>query len=134
MPKIQSIFAAIPMVIGAVIVTELFFYVQVNHYVQAVKGTALKAFAVLSTSKISDHWKEKILPYYAAKILAATIKVFYCLGLLVVSFCVVYGLIGLVVFESLPEGLENLYRLDMQIIVIAISMIYGLFRIRLTYG
>lgn len=134
MAQIQFVIAAIPMVAGVIIVMELFFYFQVSQYVHALKATALKAFAVVSTSKISDHWKEKILPCYAAQIMAATLKISYCFGLLVISFGIVYGLIGLLVFESLPEGLENLYRLDMQIIVMGISVIYGLFRNRLKYG
>jgi len=134
MAKIQFFIAAIPMVTSVIIVMELFFHFQVSQYVHALKGIGLKAFAVLSTSRISDHWKEKILPCYAVKILSGTIKISYCIGLLVISFGIVYGLIGLLVFESLPEGLENLYRLDMQIIVMGISVIYGLFRNRLKYG
>ncbi len=131
MNQLQFVFGTIPMVVGAIVVMELFFFFQVKQIVYAVKSTALKAAAVISASKISDHWKEKILPSYAAKIMASTFRISYVLGFLVVSFGIVYGCLGMFVFESLPEGFEQLLRLDMQCIVLSVSMIYGVLRNRL---
>jgi len=134
MNQLQFVAATIPMIVGVIIVMELFFLFQVKQNIYAVKNTALKAVAVLSTSKISDHWKEKILPTYATKIMASTLRISYILGLLVVSFGIVYGLLGILVFESMPEGFEQLLRFDMQCIVMGVSVIYGALRNRLGHG
>ncbi len=130
----EFVISAIPVLAGVIIVMEMFFYFQVRDNVYALQRMAIKAAAVLAASKISDHWKEKVLPGYAARILNSTLKISYILGLLVISFGIVYGLIGMLVFESLPEGLERLLRLDMQCIVFGFSITYGILRNRVGHG
>ncbi len=47
-----------------------------------------KAFSVISSRRISDHWKEKVLPRYAGQIFMASATLFLCLLALVVPVAV----------------------------------------------
>ena len=124
---------SISMILGVIIAMELFFYIRINQYVHTMKGTALKAVAILSTSKISDHWKEKILPHYAVKIMVSSLKMANGLVLLLLSFCMVYGF-GIACIGRFPEGFQRLSMLDMQAMVVGISLIYGLVRRKLNHA
>ena len=51
---------------------EIFLRTKVLQQVVVITGTAKKAVSVMSSSKISDHWKENVLPRYSLKILRAS--------------------------------------------------------------
>lgn len=53
----------------SVIVIELFFYLPFMASVNGILLQAKKSKNVILSAKISDHWKEKILPVYAARMM-----------------------------------------------------------------
>jgi len=134
MQKEEFVAVMIPMIIGVISAVELFFYLPIRQYIFDLKGTAVKAIAVCSTSKISDHWKEKILPRYAAKILGSTLRMSFSLGVLVLTFGGMYGLTGVAFFENVREGFEELFLIETQLFLIGISIVYGGVRNRLRHG
>ena len=124
----------IPMVLGVVFAMELFCYFEVPQRLNFLRQVVFKAISVLSTSKISDHWKEKILPCYAVRIMTSSLRIFYHLGFLVIAFLLIYGIVGMFIFEDLFEGIRRILRIDTQLTLLLIGLTYGVLRKRLSYG
>ena len=125
---------ALAMVPGVVIVIELFFKLPIIQCVHTLRKTTTKAFAVISSSGISDHWKEKAVPCYARKMMITSLGITLYLAVLLLTFGIIYSLVGILVFDNLHDLMEQLFRLEMQVIVIAIGLLYGVLRKRLSHG
>lgn len=73
------------LVVGAALLaSEAFLHLPIMARIGAVSGYAQKAMRVLRSTRISDHWKERILPAYALRIGAgsATFFLLLCAALL----------------------------------------------------
>lgn len=57
---------------------------------KAVMAVSKKAAAVITSKNISDHWKEKSLPVYSAKIMTSSIVMLLILSALIVVIYLVY--------------------------------------------
>jgi hypothetical protein len=66
---------------------ELLFRLPVFHTVKSLAAVTRKSLAVISSRKISDHWKEKVLLSYAGQTARFTITLFL---FFVVIFAAVY--------------------------------------------
>ena len=69
--------------IGVVLAIEVFlrttFRANLNHMLDFMKRSG----TTITSSGISDHWKEKVLPHYAVKIFVNSIQLLFCLLLTV---------------------------------------------------
>ncbi|WP_186441633.1 sulfotransferase [Desulfamplus magnetovallimortis] len=97
---------------------------------------------VLSSSKISDHWKEKVLPRYAGSIFTSSLFLMLFLILILFSFAVVYTLIftfinGHSLFPfvngELSIAIKSIALWSTQIYAFAFGIIYAVARGRLSY-
>lgn len=69
-------------------------------------GTAARALAVVRSPRISDIWKERILPAYAGRILRASLTLLGCLIAIVAPVVILAGLAS----GSLAAGSAALMR------------------------
>lgn len=75
-----------------ILVSEAFFRLPLFPVVRRVTATAQKSGKVLASKRISDHWKEKVLPSYAWIIGKGSIQ-FIAMLLLALTPVAVLGLI-----------------------------------------
>lgn len=68
---------------------ELLIRAPLYDSLQTLLRYARKSSQVIASSRISDHWKEKVLPTYSLKVFQGSLKLF-------VIFLVVFGLLLLV--------------------------------------
>ena len=100
---------------------EIFLRLKFIKYVKSVVDIYQKAFRLIISSKISEHWKEKIIPIYAFKILKNSLFILAIIFLIIV---VLYG------FTLLSVKLLTITLSTRGILVsVVISLIY--LRIRL---
>lgn len=57
---------------------------------KTVVATSKKAAAVISSKKISDHWKEKSLPSYSLKIMTSSVMMLFILLLIILCIYAIY--------------------------------------------
>ncbi len=109
------------LVVGAALLaSEGFLRLPILGRVAEVAATAQKAMKLLKSSRISDHWKERILPVYALRIGKGSVVFFLmlCLALLPVL------LAGLIYSGGLRAWSEQLMRPAVIITLCAVSLAY----------
>lgn len=113
---------------GAVAASELFLRLPLIRQIQDVLGTAKRSAATLRSKRISDHWKEVVLPAYSVRIAGRSILFFLLLCLAVLPV----ALIGLFAPGGFDHWLEFLLR-PLAIAILCICSIFYIFvRTRLT--
>ncbi len=92
--------------IAGVLASEAFLRLPLLSTIQKVSVTAKKSGAVLTSKRISDHWKERVLPRYSLVIGKGSVLFFLmlCLALLPVA------LLGLIYPGGLSAWAEALMR------------------------
>ena len=112
--------------LAAILASEAFLRLPVLGRIAEVSATAQKAGRVLRSSRISDHWKERILPAYALRIGlgSATFFVLLCIALLPVLIA------GLLYPPGLLAWSEELMRPLVILVLCAISLGYIWLRTR----
>ena len=70
--------------VAAVVASELFLRLPLLAEIRRATGTASKAQALLKSKRISDNWKERMLPYYALVIGRSSVFFFLLLCLALV--------------------------------------------------
>jgi hypothetical protein len=84
--------------IGTICVVECFIRSPLLSKVKQLTGLLGKISGVLRSSSISDHWKEKILPVYAGKLLSSSIVLFFWVAL---------GLLPMIVLVLVAEFFDS---------------------------
>ncbi len=71
------------LLIGTILVVECFFRLPLAANLARLRGVVGKIVHTMRSSKISDHWKERVLPAYAGKLFSSSIVLFaiVCLAL-----------------------------------------------------
>lgn len=115
-------------VLSVVAVGELFIRLPLVEEIRKLKSTIGKSFKVVSSSRISDHWKEKATQRYSRTILTSTCLLSIYLLMLPVTFCIIYGLSSLLVFESMEVAIAQLLQIKVQFIVVVLSIVYVFLR------
>jgi hypothetical protein len=69
---------------AAILASEAFLHLPVMDRIARIAASSHKAMRVLKSSRISDHWKERVLPRYAARIGMGSVMFFVllCVALL----------------------------------------------------
>jgi hypothetical protein len=112
-------------------VVELFFRLPFMAQVEAVNAGALKALGVVRSPRISDHWKERVLPRYAGRILRASLALGGLLLVCAAVFTFVWTLAALWPAGGLAGALENLGRPSVQWWLLGVGIGWALVRARL---
>ena len=79
--------------LAAVVACELFLRLPLMATIRKAAGAAGKAQKLLGSKRISDHWKERMLPVYAGKIAGNSLKFFVYLCI-VLAAVVLFGLVA----------------------------------------
>jgi fumarate reductase subunit C len=118
------------LVVSAILASEVALRLPLLDQVTAIVGTARRSAATVRSRRISDHWKEAVLPAYSARMAGRSFYFFLllCLVLLPVA------LVGL----AAPGGMTHWLDYLMQPLAIAIlcicSIAYILVRTRTARG
>jgi hypothetical protein len=118
------------LVLCAVLASELFLHLPIMATLQKAQGAARKSARILPSKRISDHWKERMLPVYA-RIIATNSVLFFVL------LCVALIPVVLAGF-TIPGGLLVWMGLLLQplnmLVLFAVSVGYITLRLRLGRG
>jgi hypothetical protein len=118
------------LVVSAILASEIFMRLPLMDQVTVIVGTARRSAATVRSRRISDHWKEIVLPAYSVRMAGRSL---YCSLLL----CVVALPVGLVGVAA-PGGMAHWFELLMRPFAIAImcacSILYILVRTRTARG
>lgn len=108
------------LILAAVLAGEVLWRLPLLAQLRAVVAAARKSAHVLASSKVSDHWKERVLPAYAWRIGRGSVRFFalLCLGLMPVV------LIGLAFPGGLAAWGAALMRPAAIAVLCAVSLIY----------
>ncbi len=112
---------------GAVVASELFLRLPLMQQVNIVVGTAQRSAATLRSKRISDHWKEIVLPAYSLRIAGASLLFFLLLCMAVLPV----ALIGLLAGGGLDHWLKLLMRPFAIAMLCLCSILYIFVRSRL---
>jgi hypothetical protein len=126
-----SVIATVPSVVAAV---ELFIRLPIGTEICKLRSTMSKSIKVVSSSRISDHWKEKATQRYSLSIMTSSWLLFLYVVALFVVFCVIYALAGLFLFESVQQAISQLMQIKIQFVVIGIGVLYAFLRKSLFNG
>lgn len=78
--------------IAGIAFIELVGLLPIRRNLRHIKATAIKIFATLRSARISDHWKEKVLLRYAARMFMLTLSLAFYLIIAFAPFIAAYGL------------------------------------------
>jgi hypothetical protein len=82
------------LIVASILSIELFLRLKCMSYVNSVNRNTIKVFRVIFASKISDHWKEKMVPAYAFILLKSSLII---LG---ISFLIILVFSAFIVLSS----------------------------------
>ena len=94
----------------SIISIEILFRLKFSNKLYSTFQFSKKASHVLMTQKISDHWKEKIIPFYALRLMILSIKILFIFiailsGFIITSYFIedfiLYTLSLIGIFETL---------------------------------
>lgn len=118
------------LVAGSVMASEVLLRLPLMDQVSVIVRTARNSSAILRSKRISDHWKEAVLPAYSLRM--AGRSVFFLLMLCLVALPV--ALVGVVAPGGLRHWIELLTRPFALAIMCICSILYILVRTRLARG
>jgi hypothetical protein len=118
------------LVAGAIVASEFLLRLPLMDQVSVIVGTARRSAATMRSKRISDHWKEAVLPAYSLRM--AGRSVFFFLLLCLVALPV--ALIGVMAPGGLDHWLELLMRPFAIAVLCICSILYILVRTRLARG
>lgn len=117
-------------VIAGVLASEAFLRLPLIPTITRVTATAQKSGKVLTSKRISDHWKETVLPRYSLIIGMGSVKFFLmlCLALLPVA------LLGFIYPGGIGAWAEELLRPLVILVLCVVSIGYVMLRLRKPAG
>ncbi len=121
--------AALP---GAVVFVELFRLLPMMANLRRLAVTSQKVMRLVSSSRTSDHWKEKTLPHYAGVILGASLLNLVYLVIMAAGFVLAFALVGMWIFGGLAGAMSQLLEPSTQIIAALLGTVYAVLRAKLT--
>jgi hypothetical protein len=113
-------------VIAGVLASEAFLWLPLLPVIRKVTATAQKSGKVLRSSRISDHWKERILPSYAWVIGKGSVMFF---AMLMIALAPV-ALLGLVYPGGLAAWGSVLLRPTVIVVLCIVSIAYIWLRLK----
>lgn len=126
----MTTFEAILLVIAAIIASELLLRLPVLEQATGLGKIASKSAATISSKRISDHWKERVLPAYSARMARASLLFFVLLCCAVAPV----ALIGLAAPGGEVRWLELLMTPAAIALLCGVSIAYMIVRARIRRG
>lgn len=94
--------------------------------IETVLSTMRKALTVIGSKRISEHWKERVVPAYSAKIFLASLDVALRIALVLLAFVAGFAVAHLPVTGDAAVSAGRLLHWQPQIIAFALAMGYWL--------
>lgn len=115
---------------ATLVAAHIFFWLPFLSASHAIQRNSRKSIHLMTSSAISDHWKEKILPVYAASIAANSL----ILGGLLILVAAAYGAVLYAtgkLWNTHFDFFASLQRVDYAVYAIVIATLYLFARKRL---
>ena len=74
------------LIVGCLISIECIYQSKAFSVVNDASISLRKVFWILPNNKVSDHWKEQLIPYYALRIIKSCLKIFWILIFIIIIF------------------------------------------------
>jgi hypothetical protein len=132
MKTTDLIFLGIASILGAIVFVELFLFLPIINAVKSVEKNAVKSLKVVSSKRISEHWKERVLLRYALLIFEASLKCGFYLIVLVLSFVSVFFFVGMFFYGNFSNAWELILSPYVQLIALLAGLGYAFFRKKIT--
>ena len=128
--SLNELISALPTVIlSTIICIEIFLKLPIFGHLSKIRGYSSRSIGVVKAKKISDHWKEKVLPVYSRKILTYSLLLVCDLLVLLIAYMVPYGIFGMAFGGgSFYEVSQTLYRYELQIVILSCCVVYAMVR------
>jgi hypothetical protein len=120
------------MLLSSLAVVELFFRLPFLRCVEKINRSAMQALSIVRSPRVSDHWKERVLPAYARRILQATLNLAAMLLLCAVAFLLLYLALAWWPAGSWRAALATLENGVVQLWLLGIGIGWALVRARWT--
>lgn len=109
--------------VSVILVVEVALRSPLIGHVHALLDRSGRALRLIGNAKISDHWKERILPSYALSMLRASVLILLWLaGLAFLFFACLY--LGAQGFDSEFNGILSLQRADYVLSGLVVATVY----------
>lgn len=116
--------------VAAIIASELLLRLPVLRQAQLLGLVARKSFATISRKRVSDHWKERVLPAYSARMARCSVLFFLLLCVAVAPVAAA----GLVAPGGMTRWLDLLMRPTAIGLLCAVSIVYVALRLKVMRG
>lgn len=116
--------------LAAILASELLLRLPVLRQAHGLGKVARKSAATIASKRISDHWKERILPVYSVRMARCSVLFF----LLLCCAMAPVGLIGLAAPGGEARWLELLMQPAAIALLCAVSLAYIVLRIKVLRG
>lgn len=70
------------LMLGCILSIEIFLRLNFLSHLKTILNSVRKVLHLIPSKKISDHWKEKVIPIYAIRMMKASVKI------LLISLCI----------------------------------------------
>lgn len=118
------------LIIAAILASELLVRLPVMQQAHGLGKVARKSAATISSKRISDHWKERILPVYSVRMARCSVLFF----LLLCCAMAPVALIGLAAPGGEARWLELLMQPTAIALLCAVSIAYIVLRLKVMRG
>ena len=132
MPVNNYLITAISIVPADIVFVELFLLLPFLSRVKRLQTDSAKALSVMGAKKISDHWKEKVIPRYAREIMASSLLLGVYLVILFCAFSLTFFLFGLLLFDGQQAVIRQFYQLETQGAALVFGCFYAFLRNKVT--
>lgn len=118
------------MLLACMAVVELFLRLPFLGQIETVNRGAMRALSVVRSPRISDHWKEKVLPSYAGEILRASLALGGLIIALGVSFVLIYLPLARMATGDWESAWLSLGSVRIQLCLLIIGVVWAVIRTR----
>ncbi|MCB2227047.1 MAG: sulfotransferase [Desulfarculaceae bacterium] len=122
---------AAPALAGVVVLVELARALPLGANLRHLSASSRRAGRLAASKRISDHWKEKVLPHYAGGIMAASLMNLLYLALMAGGFALAFCLVGMWLLGGWGAAAGRLLDPATQIIAAILGVAYALMRMKL---
>jgi len=118
---IDYAFQILAAVIATLAAVEVARMLPLTRALAQARAVSSRAVSVVRANRISDHWKERVLPVYAGRLLGASLKLLACIVAIAVAFLLPFWLI----WSGLVDGVHwttGLTRADILIVSLCLAI------------
>ena len=112
------------LIIATIVTTEIAIRLDWSAKIKAVTTNLSKAIRLMGTKAISDHFKEKMVPFYALSAMRSSLQLLFYLGATFAPFILIYSLQATNLIGHL-----DLMSLRSFIIILVSSILYSAVRL-----